>query len=256
MVLRAISSKVQLTAGRDFVEAAGDSHAVRARLHRGLVAAGAVSEATVLKTDIFRAILEDAVDEAGSVALLPARCHRLGPGAGDEDSAGVAGRAASVLRTITNQAQPTAARGSRAVVVVAGNTVMVRKATGSKGRLMVGQDFVGDVGGQADRTDLHRWQVVAGADSEATVLKTDIFRAILEDAVDEAGSVAHLPARRHRPGVARGSRAAVVAVARAGTVRRGITRKGVVGAGKITFSHRRPGLGSEAGEAGGAVLRR
>ena len=142
-------------AGRDFVEAAGDNHAVRARLHPWLVAAGADSEATVLKTDIFRAILEDAVDEAGSVALQPARCHRLGPG--DGDSAGVAGRAALVLRTITNQAQPTAARGSPGVVGVAGNSVMVRKVTGSKARPMVGQDFVGVVGIPADRAGLRRW---------------------------------------------------------------------------------------------------
>ena len=98
--------------------------------------------------------------------------------------------------------------------------------------------------------------MVAGADSEATVLKTDIFRAILEDAVDEAGSVALQSARRHRLGADRGSPAAVLAVVRAGTVRRGISRRGAVGAGKMAFSNRHPGLGSAAGGADGVALRR
>jgi hypothetical protein len=82
--------------------------------------------------------------------------------------------------------------------------------------------------------------VVAGVDSEDTVLETGIFRAILEDAVDEAGSVVLLPTRRHRlGGVDLGSRAAAVAVARVDSARRATSHKVAVGGPKAIPNSRR-----------------
>jgi hypothetical protein len=122
------------------------------------VAAGADSEVTVLKTGISRATLEDAVDEAGSVALLPARCHRVY--AADRDSPAAAAdvaRAGIARRVISNRDQLMAGRAFAVGVEAAASTAMVRKVIGSKVRPMVGLDFVEVVGGRADRAHLHRW---------------------------------------------------------------------------------------------------
>jgi hypothetical protein len=155
-VRKAIYRKLPLMAGRDFVEVAGD-RTDRARLHPCLVAAGADSEGTVLKTGIFRATLEDAVDEAGSVVLQPARRrrHRV---AAQGSRAAAACAVGLARRATTNQLHLTVVRATpTGVVAGVASTGMVRRVAGSKGRPMVDQDFVEVAGGRADRADLHRW---------------------------------------------------------------------------------------------------
>ncbi len=101
-----------------------------------------VSEGTVLKTGIFRATLEDAVDEAGSVTLQPTRRHRLG-GAdlGCRANAVAVARADSVHKATSSRPQPTAGRASVVGVVVgAARTTTVRRVIGSRHHPMAGLD--------------------------------------------------------------------------------------------------------------------
>jgi hypothetical protein len=122
------------------------------------VAAGADPEVTVLKTGIFRATLEDAVDEAGSVVLRPTRRHR--PGVADRDSPAAAvdvARAGMTRRVISNRDQAMAGRAFAEDAEAAASTMVRRVVGGRAPRMVVGRDFVEVAGGRADRARLHRW---------------------------------------------------------------------------------------------------